>query len=119
MEYLKNPTGFLLDSGLLFEINRRVLHPLGLALALELPDDPKEALDPEAQVARIRILDNRDDPEGIVFEDDTFAEGQAKLERFVEENKVTAKLMSRRAQLGYLIQSIPPEPETPYPTVKG
>lgn len=29
----------LLDSGIIFEINRRVLHPLGLALAVEVDDE--------------------------------------------------------------------------------
>jgi hypothetical protein len=63
--YLKDPGKFLVDSGLLFEINRRVLHPFGLALAIEFPDNESAAkLAAESENAGFRLWDNRDDFEG-------------------------------------------------------
>jgi hypothetical protein len=114
MANVKDPSNFLCDTGLLFEINRRILHPMGLALAIQFPDEGE--LDPTLETATVSILDARDDPEGYVFEDDTMAEGQAKLEKFVAENALQQKLMIRRAQLGFITQTIPPEaePEPPF-----
>lgn len=114
MVNIKDPANFLCDSGLLFEINRRILHPMGLALAVQFPDDGE--LDPSLETATINILDNRNDPEGWVFDEETLTEGQAKLEKFVAENGIVQKLMTRRAQLGFVTQTIPPEaePEPPF-----
>lgn len=111
--YVKDPAEFLLDSGLLFEINRRILHPLGLALAVEQADDGSYSNNGSFST-NVRVLDCRDDPEGLIFDEATLAEGQAKIERFVAENLLQQKLMVRRTRLGYLIQTIPPEPEPPF-----
>jgi hypothetical protein len=46
------------DDGYLQEINRRLLHPCGLALEVKITD---------GEVSALRILDARDDPEGIIF----------------------------------------------------
>lgn len=44
-----------IDEGYLQEVNRRFLHPLGLALEASLPD------------GTLKVWDYRDDPEGIAF----------------------------------------------------
>lgn len=48
------------DGGYLQEVNRRVLHPLGLALSVETDDAGRV-------IGFGPIWDERDDPEGIVF----------------------------------------------------
>jgi hypothetical protein len=56
LKRIENPAEFLMTTGLLFEINRRVLHPLGLALEISLDDETGES--------RIGgIWDYREDPE--------------------------------------------------------
>lgn len=88
----------LLDSGLLFEINRRVLHPLGLALAVEVTTEGEVALSNE-------IWDNRDDPEGIAFAPETFLEGEAKYNLYMSNKKTADAISSRKKTLGYIVQT--------------
>ena len=47
------------DKGYLQELNRRFLHPLGLALSVKVNDDGSETLD--------SIWDYREDSEGIYY----------------------------------------------------
>jgi hypothetical protein len=82
-------------NGYLAEVNRRVLHPLGLALAIE-PD--------ETGVLRIvGVLDDRDDPEGIYFGDPEHLAGKVAKVAAEEERRRPA----REAALGYWVQPIP------------
>jgi hypothetical protein len=92
---------FLLDSGLLFEINRRVLHPFGLALEVisDNNGNPLHIGD---------LWDYRNDPEGIIFGDDILEAGSAKFEKFLEEFG-NAKLKERVKALGYIVQPVPGE----------
>lgn len=66
---------FLHESGLLFKINRDVLHPLGLALAIVQEDDGTFRMCEE-------LLDRRAD--GICFGEESVARGEEKLERFYD-----------------------------------
>ena len=102
LKYIDNPVEFLLDSGLLFEINRRVLHPYGVAIAVEVPDEDEEEPEVVLKKARICLWDCTDDPEGILFSDKTFAEGDAKMRAYAEANKSRVEL--RKEKLGFLIQ---------------
>jgi hypothetical protein len=86
---------FLLDSGLLFEINRRVLHPLGLALEVVVEDDGTAKLG--------QLWDCRTDPEGILYTDEAFAEGYAKLLEYLGTTGL-ANIKSRYEKLGFLVQ---------------
>lgn len=52
------------EIGLLQEINRRILHPMGLALSVYIDDDGKCGWGD--------IWDYRNDPEGIIFSDGVF-----------------------------------------------
>lgn len=56
------------ELGFLQEVNRRFLHPCGLALAIQKDDDGTCRL--------AGIIDARDDPEGIAFFD-AYDEGKA------------------------------------------
>jgi hypothetical protein len=62
---------FLLDTGLLAEINRLVLHPRGLALPVNVEDD--------GQVAFVDYLLKTDDPEGMEMGHELLKEIREKL----------------------------------------
>ena len=53
------------DGGYLQELNRLMLHPLGLALAFGVPDATDE--DPGRVKTTAFVIDARDDPEGMIF----------------------------------------------------
>ena len=86
---------FLVESGLLFEINRNILHPLGLALALHV--------DATGKLSKIEIWDIREDPEGFVFDADSLKVGEAKLAKFmdVQGNEIVTR---RKDKLGFVYQ---------------
>ncbi len=87
---------FLLDSGLLFEINRRVLHPLGLALVV--------IYDEETDTATLsQELWEVDDPEGIIFDDDLLVPAEARLKAYMDKEG-DAKHLQRKKTLGYVVQ---------------
>jgi hypothetical protein len=100
---IKNTPEFLLDSGLLFEINRKVLHPFGLALEIIVNDDN--------EVVFGNIWDYRTDPEGITYDDESYSVGNEKFKKFMEEFGAN-RLKSRERRLGFIIQPEPgPEPK--------
>lgn len=88
---------FLLDNGLLFEINRKVLHPLGLVLVTDVDyeDDNKIVLS--------GLYSADDDLEGIVFDPETFEEGRRKYRQFLSEDGQN-RLDSRNNSLGFVVQ---------------
>ena len=88
---------FLLDNGLLFEINRKVLHPLGLVLVTDVDyeDDNKIVLS--------GLYSADDDLEGIVFDPETFEEGRKKYRKFLSEDG-QGRLDSRNNSLGFVVQ---------------
>lgn len=84
--------------GYLQELNRRFLHPLGLALSVKVREDGTEVL--------AEIWDYRDDPEGIRFV-------QADLEpgaRLVAD-EWASRQPARFAALGYMVQPAGLAPE--------
>jgi hypothetical protein len=90
--------------GLVQEINRRILHPLGMALALNrhTPGDPTA----EVVWSFGGIFDSRDDPEGIIFTgplglDDDLEENRLKVDEAME-----ARRSARVEGLGFFIQPI-------------
>ena len=67
--------------GFLQEVNRRLLHPAGLALEVRIKPDGTEEFG--------QVWDYRDDPEGIVFEQGTIELGKvqsvgAEIERHIQ-----------------------------------
>lgn len=82
------------SSGVLFSINRLLLHPLGLALEVEV--------DANGNYAWGGIQDWRDDPEGIVFTDIT-EDSVAKAERF----EAMSKRDARQKAFGWNVQPLP------------
>lgn len=94
------PLRTLLDEGLLFEINRQVLHPFGLALAMEWDD--KEAGGEPDRVVLLRT----DDRDGMTFTTDALLEGEEKLHAFLEKEG-NSRLAGRRMLLGFVHQVDP------------
>ena len=84
--------------GYLQELNRRFLHPLGLALEVGIGADGKEKF--------TKIWDYRKDKDGIVFpyKDISSFEFYQKAKRINREIKSKAKW--RRKRLGFFIQPI-------------
>lgn len=82
--------------GLVAEINRQILHPLGLALSVKVEDDGSETLN--------GVWDYRDDPEGVIF-------GYDHLELMREGARKVAALLAERTPareeaLGYVVQPV-------------
>lgn len=91
------------ELGLLQEVNRRFLHPMGLALEIVVDDDTGEHRFGE-------VWDYRDDPEGIVF-----AEGIVLKDKAAKVAELFhAKFEERSRKFGWHIQ-----PAEPKPTVKS
>jgi hypothetical protein len=107
---IDKPAHFLKDQGILFEINRQVLHPLGLELALTCDDD--------GELVRLEILDNRSVEGPIFFPADAFEEGRQKFEQYMDEHG--RRNIQKRRQMGMVIQTGPNLPKhfhkSPRPT---
>ena len=97
MSQIKSWEKFIIDNGLLFEINRKVLHPLGLSLEPDThPDDKRKVC--------ISCLMETDDDEGFLYDEDSFEYNESKLEVFMKKRGSRA-LASRERVLGYIEQS--------------
>ena len=86
---------YLVDNGLIFEINRRVLHPLGLALAVDMDSKDRRKL-------AITDLFETPDPEGFIYDKESFLVGQEKFQRFL--NSYQEKLEIRKSKYGFIEQ---------------
>lgn len=87
------------DIGYLQEINRLVLHPAGLALAVYMPRDDEESL------GEFRIYDAREDPEGYVFGENTIDRGK----HFRVAEEIDLHAVTRKREFGWVVQPIPEE----------
>lgn len=96
--------GEFIDSGYLQEANRQFFHPLGLALVVACDED-----DPDRWWL-YGVWDNRDDPEGIVFADNTLSASKAD---FVQA-QLEGREESRLEAVGYVVQPVPDITEDPY-----
>lgn len=90
------------EKGYLQELNRRFLHPLGLALEIIIEDNGEERLG--------GIWDYRDDPEGMSY--DLKHSDLERINKFVEKaNNINRewnrKIMRRVGSLGYMVEPIP------------
>jgi len=83
------------EKGYLQELNRKFLHPLGLAIEIILCDDGQERFG--------RIWDYREDKEGIYFDEDVIDPEKSYL--INQETRI--RRQHRTAALGYFIQPVP------------
>lgn len=91
------------ESGYLQEVNRRFLHPLGLALSVLADTDEKDNM----IMTLHEILDHRDDPCGIYYDltnsDEERRNRFKKNMEFIDEQwEIRGKL--RRKELGYVVE---------------
>lgn len=90
------------ECGALQEINRQLLHPMGLALFAT-----GEA---NGSFTGLGVMDNRGDPEGMIYDQDYLQENIA---RFAAKRDLFYRLLierseARRKLIGSVIQHIPP-----------
>lgn len=90
------------ECGLLAEVNRQILHPLGLALSVVMDEDGVKRLGP---IYRAVDRDNPDrmDPEGYVF-DPVDLDLLVKAERVARMQNERWPL--REAALGFIVQPL-------------
>ena len=87
---------FMLDNGLVFEINRKVLHPLGLAMVVDVDFKNRKKL-------AITALVQTDDPEGFLYDPEGFEIGKEKYENFLLKEG-QERLDARQAKYGFIEQ---------------
>jgi hypothetical protein len=87
---------YLIDSGLIFEINRKVLHPLGLAMVVDVDRNNKR------QLAITAIIET-DDQEGFLYDEEGYNIGKEKYQRFLDKGG-QERLNSRMAKYGFIEQ---------------
>lgn len=93
----KVPIDFV-SSGFLQEANRQFFHPLGLAMGVVEEDD--------GSISKLFILDYRDDPEGMAFDDALLASDEAKKKADYVKFELARKSVVRLRNLGYVVQPI-------------
>lgn len=97
MKTIDHPARFLKENGILFEMNRQVLHPLGMELHLEVEDD--------GTLAVMELLDNRDSEAPISFTGEAYDAGRAAYEAYMDDQgRLNIK---KRRRLGRVIQTGP------------
>ncbi len=101
---VENPVQFLVDNGILFEMNRQVLHPLGLELHFRLDDD--------GRITAIDLLDNRESPHPIAFSPEDFEAGRREYQAYLAESG--RRNMQKRRKVGMVIQT-GPNPRLSFP----
>lgn len=97
---IENGAEYLVKTGLLFEINRRFLNPLGLsllALRRTYSDGSKTY-----ELANY-LFDQRHDPAGFVYEQEDLVRGEQTLLEYMEDFGV-GKMTERHRTLGYVVQ---------------
>lgn len=89
------------EKGYLQELNRRFLHPLGLALEVIIDDEGMEKLG--------GVWDYRDDPEGIYYDlenSDPERRERVKNNKEFIDRELSERLDIRRARLGFGIEPV-------------
>ncbi|MCM3257110.1 hypothetical protein M3664_04845 [Paenibacillus lautus] len=86
------------EKGYLFEANRMFFHPLGLALEIKFDEAGNETLG--------GIWDYRDDPEGMLYDDNTMKSEVAKKKALHVNKELSEKALVRKKKYGYIIQPL-------------
>ncbi len=83
------------ELGFIQELNRNFLHPVGLALDVEINEETGEEVIKE-------IVDNRDEDGGMIFKDEEIDMGKFRSVR----DLFSAKVNKRQALLGFIVQPV-------------
>lgn len=97
MENIDKFPKFLVDNGLIFEINRKVLHPLGLALVVDIDRGTKTKL-------AITALLKTDDPEGFLYDEEGFNVGTEKYQKLHMSKEMQERMATRLSKYGFIVQ---------------
>lgn len=100
MKKIDRPARFLAENGILFELNRQILHPLGMELRFRM--------DETGNLQALELLDNRGEATPIYFPAEEFDEGRAKYEKYLHEHG--RRNMQKRRQMGVVTQTGPNMP---------
>ncbi|MBI2373124.1 MAG: hypothetical protein HYV07_03915 [Deltaproteobacteria bacterium] len=93
----------LIESGVLQEVNRQFLHPLGLALAV---------VEDEDGTFRVGgVWDCRDTPEGLAFADSHLATPRARQKAEAVATELARRSVVRLVRPGYVVQPFPGDRE--------
>lgn len=92
----KLDAAFLLESGLLFEINRTILHPIGISLAVKKDVEGSSTFG---------LKDERTNPEKLIYSKESYKTGHKKLIRFMK-NYGHNQLKKRADKLGWSFQNM-------------
>ena len=99
MEAISKFPKFMVDNGLVFEINRKVLHPLGMAMVVDVDRNNKRQL-------AITALLETEDPEGFLYDEEGYDVGQEKYQKFLDKGG-QERLNYRLAKYGFVEQDKP------------
>lgn len=105
MPAIKNFAKYLIENGLIFEINRKVLHPLGLALVVDIDYNNRRKL-------AITALVETEDEEGFIYDEEAFDVGKEKYEKYLDKKGGRDRLDTRRIKYGFIEQEIARQDET-------
>ena len=92
---VENPEQYLHDTGLLFHMNRTILHPLGLSLAIAEQNI-------QGQGITSLVLHETADLNGFEFTDADMKQALASYDVFLTERK--SRVLTRGKTLGYIQQ---------------
>ncbi|MCK9567645.1 hypothetical protein M0R72_01685 [Candidatus Pacearchaeota archaeon] len=96
MEAISKYPKFLVDSGLVFEINRKVLHPLGMAMVVDVDRNNKRQL-------AITAIITTEDQEGFLYDEEGYDVGKDKYQKFLDKGGQD-RLNVRNAKYGFIEQ---------------
>lgn len=88
------------ELGLVQELNRIFLHPMGLAFCIKT-DEEKGTAEFDS------IIDYRDDPEGMIFSKEVIDTDEARLKEEVVKKMLDGKWDLRVKNFGWQIQPVP------------
>ena len=98
MEAINKFPKYLIDNGLVFEINRKVLHPLGLAMVVDVDRNHK------SQLAITAIIET-EDQEGFLYDEEGYNIGREKYQNFLDKGR-QERLNSRMTKYGFIEQDV-------------
>lgn len=95
--YLTDPQA-LIATGVLAEINRRMLHPLGMALEVNQDEDTGEVI--------LRVWDDRGDPEGTIYGSPGYGPELVTARHEAFEQLWAERAPAREARYGWMVQPV-------------
>lgn len=98
MKKVKNWVRFLVDNGLIAEINKKVLHPIGLTMEVGIHPDNRRRL---AIDGIFEVED--DDDEGFLYDEETLEYNSKKFDAYIRPQKKSL-IKSRKEKIGFVVQ---------------